>query len=98
MILPIKNKTLEKVYGLEPYTKDCIISLCETYAELFKPYVCFEWQDLLRENKENAGFPKGCNQGIEIAKKELTDFETQVFELRISNCLFFAFSEFEIGE
>ena len=28
----ILNKTLEKVYGLEPYTKECILSLCEKYA------------------------------------------------------------------
>ena len=35
MVLPLKNKTLEKVYGLEPYTKECILSLCEKYAELF---------------------------------------------------------------
>ena len=32
IILPIKNKQLEKVYGIEPYTKDCIVSLCEQYA------------------------------------------------------------------
>ena len=41
VILPLKNKTLEKVYGLQPYTKECIIALCEKYAQIFKPYVCF---------------------------------------------------------
>jgi len=63
MILPIKNKTLEKVYGIEPYTKDCIISLCEKYAELFKPYVCFEWQDLLNRYKDKTILFEGA-QGV----------------------------------
>ena len=63
MILPIKNKTLEKVYGLEPYTKDCIISLCEKYAELFKPYVCFEWQDMLNKFKDKTVLFEGA-QGV----------------------------------
>lgn len=53
VILPLKNKTLEKVYGLEPYSKECITSLCEKYAEIFKPYVCFEWQELLNGSKKN---------------------------------------------
>ncbi len=63
MILPIKNKTLEKVYGLEPYTKDCILSMCEKYAELFKPYVCFEWQDLLNRYKDKTVLFEGA-QGV----------------------------------
>ncbi len=63
MILPIKNKTLEKVYGLEPYTKDCILSLCEQYAELFRPYVAFEWQDLLNRYKDKTVLFEGA-QGV----------------------------------
>ena len=63
IILPLKNKILEKVYGIEPYTKECIISLCEKYAELFKPYVCFEWQDMLRRNRDNAVLFEGA-QGV----------------------------------
>lgn len=63
MILPIKNKTLEQVYGLEPYTKDCILSMCEKYAELFKPYVCFEWQDLLNRFKDKTVLFEGA-QGV----------------------------------
>ncbi len=55
VILPLKNKTLEKVYGLEPYSKECVTALCEKYAEIFRPYVCFDWQKVLedakRENK-----------------------------------------------
>lgn len=63
MILPIKNKTLENVYGLEPYTKDCILSLCEKYAELFRPYVCFEWQDMLNRFKDKTVLFEGA-QGV----------------------------------
>ncbi|MBR1776267.1 adenylosuccinate synthase [bacterium] len=63
MILPIKNKQLEKVYGLEPYTKECIISLCETYAELFKPYVAFDWQDMLNRYKDKKILFEGA-QGV----------------------------------
>ena len=63
MILPIKNKTLEKVYGLEPYTKDCILSLCEQYAELFRPYVAFDWQDLLNRYKDKTLLFEGA-QGV----------------------------------
>ena len=63
MILPIKNKTLEKVYEIEAYTKDCILSLCEKYAELFKPYVCFEWQDMLNRYKDKTVLFEGA-QGV----------------------------------
>ncbi len=51
IILPLKNKTLEKVYGLEPYSKECILSLCEKYAQIFRPYVCFDWQSVLEDAK-----------------------------------------------
>ena len=63
MILPIKNKTLEKVYGIETYTKECILSLCEKYAELFRPYVCFEWQDMLNKHKDKIVLFEGA-QGV----------------------------------
>lgn len=51
VILPLKNKTLEKVYGLEPYSKECVTALCEKYAEIFRPYVCFDWQKVLEDAK-----------------------------------------------
>ena len=54
---------LEKVYGIEPYTKDCILSLCEKYAELFKPYVCFDWQDMLNRFKDKTILFEGA-QGV----------------------------------
>ena len=63
MVLPIKNKTLEKVYGIDAYTKDCILSMCEKYAELFKPYVCFEWQDMLYRYKDKTVLFEGA-QGV----------------------------------
>ena len=63
MILPVKNKTLEKVYGIEPYTKDCITALCEKYAELFKPYVAFDWQEMLNNFKDKTILFEGA-QGV----------------------------------
>ena len=63
MILPVKNKMLKNVYGMEEYTKDCILSLCEKYAELFKPYVCFDWQDMLSRFKDKKVLFEGA-QGV----------------------------------
>ena len=51
IILPIKNKTLKEVYGLKTYTKEEVTALCKKYAEIFKPYVCFNWQEVLEEAK-----------------------------------------------
>lgn len=51
IILPIKNKTLKEVYGLKTYTKEEVIALCEKYAEIFRPYVCFDWQEVLEDAK-----------------------------------------------
>lgn len=51
IILPIKNKTLKEVYGLKTYTKEEVTSLCKKYAEIFRPYVCFDWQKVLEDAK-----------------------------------------------
>ncbi len=51
IILPFKNKILKNVYGLKTYTKEEIVGFCEEYAEIFKPYVAFDWQDLLNNAK-----------------------------------------------
>lgn len=51
IILPIKNKTLKEVYGLKTYTKDEVLALCKKYAEIFRPYVCFDWQKVLEDAK-----------------------------------------------
>ncbi len=63
IILPIKNKMLAKVYGLEEYSKECVIELCKKYAEIFAPYVCFDWQKLLEEHKNNKILFEGA-QGV----------------------------------
>lgn len=52
VILPLKNKQLKEVYGLEIYTKEHILELCEKYAEIFRPYVAFDWQDMLNDAKK----------------------------------------------
>lgn len=52
IILPLKNKQLKEVYGLKTYTKDEVLELCKKYAEIFRPYVCFEWQKLLADFKK----------------------------------------------
>lgn len=52
IILPIKNKCLKDIYGLKTYTKDEITALCKKYADIFKPYVAFDWQNLLNEAKK----------------------------------------------
>lgn len=52
IILPLKNKQLKEVYGLEPYTKECLTALCEKYAEIFRPYVWFDWQKNMEDIKK----------------------------------------------
>lgn len=51
IILPVKNKQLKELYNLKTYTKEEVIELCKKYAEIFRPFVCFEWQDMLRDAK-----------------------------------------------
>ena len=53
IILPLKNKTLKEVYGLKTYTKEEISALCKKYAEIFRPYVCFDWQKVLEDAKRD---------------------------------------------
>lgn len=52
-ILPKKNKELEFVYNLKPYTKEEILKECEKYREIFAPYVDFNWQENLLDYKKN---------------------------------------------
>ena len=63
IILPLKNKILKEIYGLKEYSKEEIIELCKKYKKIFKPYVCFEWQELLRENKNKTILFEGA-QGV----------------------------------
>lgn len=52
IILPLKNKQLKEVYGLKTYTKEEILELCREYADIFMPYVAFNWQDVLNDAKK----------------------------------------------
>ncbi|MDR1168609.1 MAG: adenylosuccinate synthase [Heliobacteriaceae bacterium] len=63
IILPLKNKTLTEVYGLKPYSKEELTELCAGYAEIFKPYVCFDWQELLNAHKKDTILFEGA-QGV----------------------------------
>ena len=53
IILPLKNKILKEVYGLKTYTKNEVTALCKRYADIFRPYVCFDWQNLLKKFKRD---------------------------------------------
>lgn len=53
IILPVKNKMLKEVYGLKTYTKEEVTALCCKYAEIFRPYVCFDWQKVLEDAKRD---------------------------------------------
>lgn len=52
VILPLKNKQLSEVYGLKTYTKEEILELCREYADIFMPYVAFDWQNTLNNAKK----------------------------------------------
>lgn len=64
IILPLKNKTLKEVYGLKPFSKDEIKTLCEKYAEIFRPYVCFDWQEMLNKYKKGKNILFEGAQGV----------------------------------
>ncbi len=53
IILPQKNAVLKEIYGLKTYTKEEILKELKEYREFLAPYVCFDWQNLLREAKKN---------------------------------------------
>lgn len=63
IILPLKNKVLSKVYGLNEYSKEKVTELCEKYADFFRPYVCFDWQKLMSEHKSDKILFEGA-QGV----------------------------------
>lgn len=54
IILPVKNKQLTELYGLKPYSKEEVLELCKKYAEIFKPYVWFDWQNQMELIKIDA--------------------------------------------
>ena len=52
VILPIKNKQLKELYNLKTYTKEEVLNMCRKYAEIFRPYVCFDWQEMLQNSRK----------------------------------------------
>ena len=52
-ILTVKNKELVHIYGLEPYTKEKVFEICKKYAQILKPYVCYDWQMLFHNALKN---------------------------------------------
>ncbi len=75
VILPIKNKQLKDVYNLKTYTKDDVLELCKKYAEIFRPYVCFDWQEMLRKAKNDKKILFEGAQGVMLD----VDFGTYPF-------------------
>ncbi len=63
-ILPKKNKELEFVYNLKPYTKDEILVECEEYRKILAPYVDFNWQENLLNYKNNKSILFEGAQGV----------------------------------
>lgn len=63
-ILPLKNSILTKVYGLKPYTKEEILKLCKEYAQIFEPFVCENWQEILTQAKKNGNILFEGAQGV----------------------------------
>ena len=63
IILPLKNKILKEVYGLKEYSKEDIFELCRKYRKIFEPYICENWQELLRNNQEKTILFEGA-QGV----------------------------------
>ena len=53
IILPLKNKELEFVYNLKPYSKEELVKECAHYKEILAPFVDFDWQNNLNEIKKN---------------------------------------------
>ena len=64
IILPNKNKVLETVYNLKPYTKEEILAECEQYRAILAPYVDFNWQENLLEAKKNKSILFEGAQGV----------------------------------
>ena len=64
IILPNKNKVLEHVYKLKPYSKEEIMQECEQYRQILAPYVDFDWQDNLLEAKKNKSILFEGAQGV----------------------------------
>ncbi len=64
IILPKKNKELEFVYNLKPYSKEEVLAECEQYRQILAPYVDFNWQENLRNHKKNSSILFEGAQGV----------------------------------
>ncbi|MBQ2983765.1 MAG: adenylosuccinate synthase [Candidatus Gastranaerophilales bacterium] len=64
IILPKKNKELEFVYNLKPYTKEEILAECTEYKKILAPYVDFNWQENLWNYKNNKSILFEGAQGV----------------------------------
>ncbi len=64
VILPKKNKELEFVYNLKPYTKEEILEECEEYRKILAPYIDFNWQENLLNYKNNKSILFEGAQGV----------------------------------
>lgn len=51
-ILHIKNRELENVFNLKPYSKEELLKKCAEYKEIFAPYVAWNWQEILEDAKK----------------------------------------------
>lgn len=63
VILPLKNLLMEKLFGAKTYTKDEVLDYCKKYKQILEPYVCFDWQNLIREFKNKKILFEGA-QGV----------------------------------
>ena len=48
-VLPLKNKELTQVYGLNAYSKEEVLKICKKYAEILRPFVCDDWQKIFHD-------------------------------------------------
>lgn len=48
-ILPLKNKELTQVYGLNAYSKEEVLKICKKYADILRPFVCDDWQRIFHD-------------------------------------------------
>ena len=66
IILPKKNKELEFIYDLKPYTKEEIMEECECYRKILAPYVDFNWQENLLNIKNNKSIRFEGAKGVRL--------------------------------
>jgi len=54
LLVPQKNKVLERIYEIDGYSKEEILAYCKKYGQILEPYVCKDLSKILRQAvKEN---------------------------------------------